>query len=117
MKLNSDQQNRFNQLVVQSGKHPENLEPEYASSFYIMSLNKELFLKVGQYVDESDIYFDQCLEEQEFSAGYRVMVKLAHNLFDSGSAADISPVDLMILDKENFLWALEALRIRGSKIW
>lgn len=117
MKLTPDQQNRFNQLVLQSGKHPEHLSPEYASAFYIMSLHKELFLKVGQFVDESVINFEQCLDEEEFSAGYRVMVRLAHNLFDSGSSPEISPVDLMILDKENFLAALEAIKIRGSKIW
>lgn len=117
MKLTPEQQNRFNQLALQTGKAPEQLSHEYESAFYIMSLHKELFLKVGSYVDENGIDFQACLEEQEFSAGYRVLVKLAHNLFEGGSEGEISPVDLMILDKENFLGALEALRIRGSKIW
>ncbi len=117
MKLTPDQQNRFNQLVLQSGKTPERLSHEYEAAFYILSLHKELFLKVGQYVEVSDINFEQCLEEQEFSSGYRVLVRLAHNLFNSGSSDMISPVDLMILDKENFLGAMEAIRIRGAKIW
>lgn len=117
MHLTPDQQNRFSQLVVQSGKKPEYLSNEYKSAFYIMSLHKELFLKMGSYVDETGIDFEGCLEEQEFSAGYRVLVKLAHNLFDGGSDHDLSPADLMILDKENFLSALEAIKIRGSKIW
>lgn len=117
MKLTPDQQSRYNQLMLQAGKTPEHLSPEYAAALYIMSQHKELFLKVGSYVDEDDIHFEQCLEEQEFSAGFRVLVRLAHNLFNDGSEQEISPVDLMILDKENFLAALEAIKIRGSKIW
>lgn len=117
MKLTPDQHNRFNQLVELTKKPIEHLSHECESAFYIMSLHKELFLKVGSYVDENGIDFENCLEEQEFSAGYRVLVRLAHNLFNGGSSADLSPVDLMILDKENFLWALEAIRIRGAKIW
>lgn len=117
MKLNPDQQNRFNQLALQAERQPESLSQEYQSAFYIMSLHKELFLKVGSYVDPETIDFERCLEEQEFSAGFRVLVRLAHNLFNDGSEADISPVDLVILDKENFLAALEAIRIRGGKVW
>lgn len=117
MRLTPEQQNRYNQLVLQTGKPAEQLGHEYESAFYIMCLHKELFLKVGSYVDDTGIDFEGCLAEQEFSAGYRVLVRLAHNLFDGGSEADISPVDLMILDKENFTGALEAIRIRGSKIW
>lgn len=117
MKLTPDQQNRFNQLTVQSGHLPGTLSHEYEAAFYIMSLQKELFIKAGGYVDANGIDFESCLEEQEFSAGLRVMLYLAHNLFCDGSEDKISPVDLMILDKENFESALEAIRIRGAKIW
>jgi len=117
MNRTPEQQNRFNQLVLQAGKQPETLNHEYESAFFIMSIHKELFLKVGSYVDETGIDFERCLEEQEFSAGFRVLVMLAHNLFNDGSDKELSPADLMILDKSNFLAALEAIRIRGSKIW
>lgn len=117
MKLTSDQESRFKQLAVLAGKDPEKLTHEYEAAFYIMSLHRELFLKAGSYVSETGIDFESCLEEQEFSAGYRLLVHLAHNLFCDGSEDEISPVDLMILDKDNFLSALEAIKIRGSKIW
>ncbi len=117
MKLTPDQQNRFNQLAAQSGQLPGALSHEYEAAFYLMSLHKELFIKAGGYVDEGGIDFESCLEEQEFSAGYRVLLYLAHNLFCDGSEDKISPVDLMILDKENFDGALEAVRIRGAKVW
>lgn len=116
MKLTPEQQHRYDHLAAQHGKAPELLSHEYEAAFFIISHHRELFVKVGSYVDEAGIDFERCLEEQVFSAGYRVLVQLAHNLFCDGSR-ELAPVDLMILDKDNFTCALEAIRLRGAKIW
>lgn len=89
---------------------------EFLSVLYLISGNEELKQKVEPYFNGNSGMFDteKMFEEQDFSAGLSVLAKLAVNLFNANEK--INPLQLMILDDENFELAMNAIILRRQGI-
>ncbi len=89
---------------------------EFLSVLYLISGNEELKQKIEPYFNGSSGMFDteKMFEEQDFSAGLSVLAKLAVNLFNANEK--INPLQLMILDDENFELAMNAIILRRQGI-
>ena len=108
---------RFLAAVQQAGKvFNGKPDTEYAAAYYILTADTGTWQKASGYIDREGMHFEELLKEVDFSHGYAVLVQLAANLFNEYSEAgkQVKPVDLMILDEENFRVALTALEIRYS---
>ena len=83
---------------------------------YLISGNEELKQKVEPYFNGNSGMFDteKMFEEQDFSAGLSILAKLAVNLFNANEK--INPLQLMILDDENFELAMNAIILRRQGI-
>src|SRR5579859_1317618 len=90
------------------------IDPEYGAAVYILTADDELLQKSRTYISRHGIRFEHLLKEVDFSEGYRVLVKLAGNLFNPQNVAP-APVDLFILDNENFMVACNALVVRSHR--
>lgn len=89
---------------------------EFLSVLYLISGNEELKQKVEPYFNGNSGMFDteKMFEEQDFSAGLSILAKLAVNLFNANEK--INPLQLMILDDENFELAMNAIILRRQGI-
>lgn len=89
---------------------------EFLSVLYLISGNEELKQKIEPYFNGSSGMFDteKMFEEQDFSAGLSILAKLAVNLFNANEK--INPLQLMILDDENFELAMNAIILRRQGI-
>lgn len=89
---------------------------EFLSVLYLISGNEELKQKIEPYFNGNSGMFDteKMFEEQDFSAGLSVLAKLAVNLFNANEK--INPLQLMILDDENFELAMNAIILRRQGI-
>jgi hypothetical protein len=104
---------RFTQVMEQIGKVDDgHLDPEYGAAIYILTATRGTWDKAGSYVDREGIDFETMLKEGAFSAGYRVLILLAGNLFNGNQHLD--PLECMRLDETNFRVALTALELRRS---
>lgn len=90
------------------------LDPEYAAAIYVLTSSAGNWNKAQSYVDHEGIDFEALLAEVDYSGSYRVLIQLAWNLFNSGTA--LSPVELVHLDTTNFTIALTALQIRRASL-
>jgi len=90
------------------------LDPEYTAAIYVLTSSAGTWNKTQSYVDHEGIDFEALLAEVDFSGGYRVLIQLAWNLFNSGTA--LSPVELVHLDTINFTVALTTLQIRRASL-
>jgi hypothetical protein len=86
-------------------------DQEYTAALYVLTSSAGLWQRLEGYVSHG-IDFTTMLEEQDFSGGIGVLVRLAGNLFN-GTNEDTPSVDIPTrLDDRNFLVALTALQVR-----
>jgi hypothetical protein len=110
---------RFLAIMQQIGKvFDGRVDPEYGAALYILTSDASMWEQASKYVERNAIRIEDLLSEVDFSHGYEVLIKLAANLFNELNEAgqQVRPVDLMILDEENFQVALAALQIRYSSL-
>ena len=86
------------------------LDSEYATAVYVLTSSAGTWEKARPYVSGGGILFEDLLTEVDWSSGYRALIKLAANLFNENNPAN--PVDLMLLDDQNFAVAMTAFQIR-----
>jgi hypothetical protein len=107
-------QERFLEVVPRLKKTwPEadgKFDPEYAAALYILTADSGTWSQAQEYIDRDGIDFEEMLEKEDFSGGYTRLMKLAGNLFNDRQ--NINPVELLHLDHQNFLLALDAIKIR-----
>src|SRR5579862_3144468 len=106
---------RFLTIMQQIGKiFDGKVDPEYGAALYILTSDAATWEQASRYTQRNAIDIETLLKEVDFSHGYEVLLKLAANLFNELNEAgqQVRPVDLMILDEDNFSVALTALQIR-----
>jgi hypothetical protein len=89
------------------------VDREYLAALYIICIDNELRGKCLKYIewDMIGIDFASMLDEQDFSSGYEVLVKLASNLFNEYSK--VTPMDIIRrLSGELFEIAMQAILLR-----
>jgi len=98
------------QKINESSK---NVDIEYGTAAYLLSVNEDIFSKARNYVTIDGIDFRKMMIKQDFSSGSKVIVKLAGNLFTGSYKAEVSPISLInILDSELFDIAICAIKMR-----
>ncbi len=106
-----DHKKRWLTAILTIGKvYDGKLDQEYGAALYILTADLTTWQKVQSYVDRGGVDFEAMLREVDFSGGYRVLIRLAGNLFNDQTAC--SPVELMRLDDRNFTLAMNAFQIR-----
>ena len=91
------------------------LDTEYSAIFYILSSDMELRNKCLKYIKEDGIYITEMLEEQDFSTGYAMLIKLAAHLFNRYNE-EIDMVSLIgALDNSLFKVAMNGILLRRGK--
>jgi hypothetical protein len=107
-------QSRFVENMQRRGKTwPEaggKFDPEYGAALYILTADTGTWNRTEKYVSRSGIDFEAMLEEVDFSGGYVRLVRLAGHLFNEQQ--QLLPIELLHLDQENFLLALDAIKLR-----
>ena len=104
---------RFLAVLQQSGKalyDGGKIDQEYGTALYVLTSSSGMWEKAHGYVNRSSIDIPTMLEEVHLSGGYTVLVQLAGNLFNS--QVHVDPIELMRLDEQNFMVALQAIQIR-----
>ncbi|MBO0777260.1 MAG: hypothetical protein J2P37_00330 [Ktedonobacteraceae bacterium] len=108
----TDHQQRFFDAMQQIEKIDSGrLDPEYGAAIYVLTADLATWYKAQGYIKRDGILFEEMLQNQDWSGGYRVLIQWAANLFNE-HAASCNPVELMRLDESNFEVALAALKIR-----
>ncbi|SRR5579875_57100 len=94
------------------------MDPEYGAALYILTSDAAMWEQASKYVERNAIQIEDLLNEIHFSHGYQVLIQLAANLFNELNEAgrQVRPVDLMILDEDNFQVALTALQLRYGSL-
>lgn len=85
-------------------------DPEYAAALYLLTEDENTWLQSAPYVRNSGIDIENLLKKGKFSSGYKVLIKLAGNLFNSNQHVD--PIQLLRLDEDNFRLALFSIFVR-----
>src|SRR5437868_2538238 len=106
-----DHKKRFLTAMLTIGKiYSGKLDQEYGAALYILTSRTSLWQKSQDYVDRDGIDFEVLLREADLSGGYSVLVMLAGNLFNDQTHCDA--IELMRLDDDNFIVALNSLQVR-----
>ena len=90
------------------------VDQEYSAALYILTADLGIWQRVQEYVGHSRIDIPEMLENIDLSSGYKTLVELAGNLFNSQTHTE--PIELMGLDESNFRLALTALQIRRVRL-
>lgn len=93
------------------------LDKEYGTALYVLTADDEIWKKSQDYVSERGLDLEDMLEGVDLSSGYKLLVKLANNLYNGRTPVD--PCSLAAtLDNENFYVAISAqwLRRFGAKL-
>jgi hypothetical protein len=110
-----EHQQRFLTVMQQCEKIYEGqLDPEYATAFYLLTAHAAIWDMAQSYVFSYGIDIEAMLEEVNWSSGYLVLIKLAGNLFNNQQHLD--PLEFLCLDPRNFQLALTALIVRRSSL-
>lgn len=86
-------------------------DAEYGAAVYIFTSDDNMWSKAEQYVTHDRIDIEEMLEKQDWSGGYRRLVKLAGSLFNGDIQVDISDV-INSLDEDNFKVMISSILIR-----
>ena len=88
-----------------------NADREYRAVGYILSLPELQEKGVQEYFDNDGFRAINLLRKTDLSRGYRIMVILAHNLFNKNKSFNLAEA-LNILDGNLYLAMLQATAIR-----
>lgn len=112
--LNKDHENKLMDLINRDVAHPKDVER--ISLFYILAGNADLYMKSRSIYDFTNHQIESdCLQNGsvDLCSSSRALIKLAFNLFNSYQMDYASPMDLLsVLDTDNFLLAIESIKIR-----
>ncbi len=96
-------------------KYRNKIDIDYLPALYVLTSDKELRDKCLRFIDHEGIDFPLMKKTIDFSSGYRVLVDLAHHLFNSG--CDVSPMAIIRnLDGDNFEVAMQAICLRRHSV-
>jgi len=109
--LTPDHKRLFEEVMTWLGKiYDGKFDAEYSAAVFILTADAITWDQAESYVSRTGIRFDDLLKEEDFSGGYKVLIKLAGNLFNGNQ--DVNPVEFMCLDNNNFKVALSAIMVR-----
>jgi uncharacterized protein DUF6075 len=118
-----EHKDRFQAAIQLVGKFDDGLiDREYGAALYLLSHDEGTWNLAKKYVSSSGIKFHELLERPAFSTSELTIFKLAANLFYSRVDNDENiypkPVELAWLDENNFMLAINALKLRyfGLKV-
>lgn len=109
--FNQQHQDVFKSLVDKFRKQSDN---EYLSAFYILSSDAEIRHKTSHYISYDGIDWERIFL-QDWSSGFRLIVKLAETLFKSSGSFDLA-YGLNTWDEYRFEIAMQAIKIRRDGI-
>lgn len=85
---------------------------EYLAAFYVLTADEELRRKGAHHVGRNGIDW-QGIFSQDWSSGYRLLLKLAQSLFQSSGQIELA-YGLRTWDEERFNLAMQAIYIRRN---
>ena len=96
-------------------KNGNEIDLYYLPVFYLFYGTEDLKRKCIRYVKSDSIDFQKMYEEVDFSSGEKILVNLAHNLFNNGVSVALLDI-IATLDDENFKMALQAIILRRHSL-
>lgn len=101
---------RFLEQLNQLYEHQQK-DVYYQSAIYIMTSEEKLFKKVSAYFDiDGGFQAEEMFAREDFSHAELVLAKLTGHLFNNNY--QVTPLDLIELDEENYQIAMSAIYIR-----
>ena len=107
--FNQAHQDDFYSLIA---KYKKNTDKEYMAAFYILSADTEIRHKVDRCITYAGIDWE-CVFQEDWSSGYRLLLELAETLFKSSGTFDLAHA-LNAWDEYRFEIAMQAIRIRKN---
>lgn len=99
----------FQTLIQKFGKAGDR---EYLAAYYVLTADAELRRKAARYVKPDGIEWPH-IWAQDWSSGFRLLLKLAESLFLSSGSVDLA-YGLKTWDDERFNLAMQAIQIRRN---
>ncbi|MDR3543314.1 MAG: hypothetical protein P4L69_20490 [Desulfosporosinus sp.] len=99
----------FHHLFQRLGKAQDK---EYLAAFYVLTAEEELRRKGAKFVGQGGINWQRVFS-QDWSSGYRLLLKLAQSLFQSSGKIELA-YGLQTWDEARFNLAIQAILVRRN---
>jgi hypothetical protein len=104
---------RFMETMEQIGRiyDGDRYDAEYGAAVYVFTCDSSTWARAKDYVTHDRIDTEGMLKDCDWSGGYRRLVRLAGNLFNSFEPVDLADV-INAVDEDNFKVMISSIYIR-----